>query len=260
MFTGLIEHVATVLQVIPVDAESGSFAVKFGDVGPVLSDVHVGDSIAVNGACLTVTHFDTDGGWFKVDIAPETLRRTNLGTLKPGDHVNLERAMSVGARFGGHIVQGHVDTMAVLAHKAHNESAITLTLRLVYDPPKEDHAGVPAPATVTQYLIPKGFITLDGASLTLIDVSPGSGGALDGKPVADVPRRETVEFTVMLIPHTQEHISLTEKPTGSRINVEFDMVGKYVFRGLEYELDNAPGGACAMLQRLADRAAEAGDE
>ncbi|WFD33686.1 riboflavin synthase [Malassezia cuniculi] len=234
MFTGLIERIGRIVSVSPPDASSNTYSITVGDAAPILDDCHIGDSIAVNGAspltgaCLTVTQFqtDVDGGSFRVDLAPETLRRTNLGDLKVGDTVNCERAMAAHTRFGGHIVQGHVDTVAELVEKTPNGSSLTLRLRLVHDEPT-----LPAPAQLSGYIVPKGFITLDGASLTLIDVSPVSGGSL-GEAPAGMPTEQVVEFTVMLIPHTQEHIGLPAKQIGDKVNVEFDMVGKYVLRSI----------------------------
>lgn len=210
--------------------------------------------------CLTVTHFDTPQGWFKVDVAPETLFRTNLGALSVGDGVNCERAMAPHTRFGGHIVQGHVDTVATLQSVEPNESALTLTLRLLYEAPSEGKETLPLPSTLSPYLVPKGFVTLDGASLTLIDVSPPNGGALSGKEDG-TPPHETIEFTVMLIPHTQEHIALPKKSIGARINIEFDMVGKYVYRSIlgQFQRLDASAGAdgvlsSTMLDRVVERA------
>ncbi|WFD26940.1 riboflavin synthase [Malassezia nana] len=224
MFTGLVEHVARIAEVIPQDPQSGSYALVIGDAAPILDDVHLGDSIAVNGVCLTVTHFDrhAHGGSFQVDVAPETLLRTNLGQLHEGDRVNCERAMAPTTRFGGHMVQGHVDTVATLQSVVPNGSALTLTLRLVYDPPRDGEPTLPLPSTLAPYLVPKGYVTLDGTSLTLVDVSPPYGGALGTQD--DTPVAETIEFTVMLIPHTQDHIALPSRPVGARVNVEFDMV------------------------------------
>lgn len=227
MFTGLVERIGRVVSVSPPDAVHDTYSITIGECAPILDDCHIGDSIAVNGACLTVTHFhpDIDGGAFRVDLAPETLRRTNLGTLRVTDTVNCERAMSPQTRFGGHIVQGHVDTVAAIVDKTQAGSQLILRLRLVHDEPM-----LPKPSELAAYIVPKGFITLDGASLTLIDVSPITGGAL-GEP-ADASPSETIEFTVMLIPHTQEHIGLPAKEVGAHVNVEFDMVGKYVLRSL----------------------------
>lgn len=255
-----VERVARIAEVIERDAHSGSYSLVIGDAAAILDDAHEGDSIAVNGVCLTVTRFDLQahGGCFQVDVAPETLLRTNLGQLKVNDQVNCERAMAPTTRFGGHMVQGHVDTVATLQSIVPNESALTLTLRLVYEPPREGEATLPLPSTLSPYLVPKGYVTLDGTSLTLVDVSPATGGALSAQD--STPVGETVEFTVMLIPHTQAHIALPSRPIGARVNVEFDMVGKYVYRSLVGELqrlDGAESGAgltTAMLQRLLTRA------
>ena len=199
-----------------------------------------------------------------MDVAPETLFRSNLGRLQVGDRVNCERAMAPTTRFGGHIVQGHVDTVATLQAVEPNESALTLTLRLFHDTRAGVDAHLPLPSTLAPYLVPKGFITLDGTSLTLIDVSPPQGGALQRRTEDDVttPASETIEFTVMLIPHTQDHIALPQKPVGSLINVEFDMVGKYVYRSLlgQFQRLDAEHGSDAsalsmsMLERVVERA------
>jgi len=264
MFTGLVECMARVVDVVPTDEHSGSYAITIGESALLLGDCHVGDSIAVNGVCLTVTQFSTDthGGCFRVDLAPETLFRSNLGRLRVGDRVNCERAMAPTTRFGGHIVQGHVDTVATLQSIEPNQSALTLTLRLFHDTRKEVDAHLPLPSTLAPYLVPKGYVTLDGTSLTLIDVSPPAGGALNGDATEN--KKETIEFTVMLIPHTQEHITLPNKPLGSFVNVEFDMVGKYVYRSLEGQLgrlDQAPDTDAStlsmpMLERVVERAVE----
>lgn len=258
--TDAVETIGRVTDVTKHDAESGSYAVTIGDVASILDDCHTGDSIAVNGVCLTVTHFDASAGWFRVDLAPETLFRSNLGDLAPGSRVNCERAMSSHTRFGGHIVQGHVDTIARLVAMEPNESALTLTLRLQYDAPRPGAETLPLPSTLSPYLVPKGFVTLDGTSLTLIDVSPPNGGAL-AAPDDVIPPTETVDFTVMLIPHTQEHIVLPTKRVGDAVNVEFDMVGKYVYRsilGQFQRLDASSGSdgvlSSTMLDRLVERA------
>lgn len=221
-----VECIGRVISVSPPETSTVSYSIVIGSCAPILDDCHVGDSISVNGACLTATYFsrDNNGGEFRVDLAPETLRRTNLGSLTAGDTVNCERAMAAHTRFGGHIVQGHVDTVAELVKKTPNGSSLTLRLRLVHGNPM-----LPSPSELSPYIVPKGFITLDGASLTLIDVSPLEGGPLGDAP-AEIPPAEVVEFTVMLIPHTQDHIGLPAKSIGDHVNVEFDMVGKYVLR------------------------------
>lgn len=209
-----------------------------GKCASILGDCHIGDSIAVNGTCLTVTEFDANeskhGGYFKIGVAPETLKKTNLGQLKVGDGVNCERAMDAHTRFGGHFVQGHVDTTAIIRSVVPTGNALTLTLRLQNKPDS-----LPAPSSLSPYLIPKGYVTLDGASLTLIEVSPATGGLLPSNSTAGEIRedlgsskKEIVEFSVMLIAHTQEVIGLSRKKPGSTVNVELDMVGKYVHRAV----------------------------
>lgn len=252
MFTGIIELLAPIVDIQAMDsskAGGGGYSMTIGKAAEIVHDCTVGDSICVNGTCLTVTEFSAKqehhGGYFKVGIAPETLRRTNLGKLNVGSGVNCERAMQAHTRFGGHFVQGHVDTTAVLRSVVPTGNALTLTLRLEHVPDM-----LPRPSELSPYLIPKGYVTLDGASLTLIDVSPPSGGRIGSNETAGestaeaagvTPASEIVEFSVMLIKHTQEVIGLSAKKPGERVNVELDMVGKYVHRavmaGLAHEQD-----------------------
>ncbi|KAJ7193311.1 riboflavin synthase [Mycena pura] len=202
MFTGLIEHMGTVSA---VRLDEAGCTLTISDSAAILGDCHIGDSIAVNGACLTVTEFDAQshGGWFTVWLANETLERTDLGERKVGDQVNLERAMGAHVRFGGHFVQAHVDTTATIVHRSPDGDSLRLTFEL------------PAPTesrpSLLQYLIPKGYVTIDGASLTLTGV--------------DDARRQ---FSVMLIQHTQEKITVGRKAIGAKVNVEVDMIAKYI--------------------------------
>ena len=159
----------------------------------VLEDVALGDSIAVNGICLTVTHFDA--AHFTADVMPETVRRTSLAELKRGSHVNLERALTLRSRLGGHIVSGHIDGVGTIAAMQEEGNAILLTVR--------------AAADVLRYIVEKGSVALDGISLTVARVS-------------------AADFTVSLIPHTREITNLREKRMGSRLNIETDILGKYV--------------------------------
>ncbi|CEH13080.1 Riboflavin synthase alpha chain [Ceraceosorus bombacis] len=253
MFTGIVELLATIVAVKEKDdgqGGGGGYSLIIAGCADILDDCHIGDSIAVNGTCLTVTAFDAERaspeaqhgasppqkGWFKIGVAPETLKKTNLGSLKVGDRVNCERAMGAKTRFGGHFVQGHVDTTAMLVKVTPTGNALTLVLRLNNSPDL-----LPLPSSLSPYLIPKGYITLDGASLTLIDVSPAEGGPLSStagqpesqggaRPVGEV--KEHVEFSVMLIAHTQDAIGLSKKKPGETVNVELDMVGKYVYRAV----------------------------
>ncbi|CAO1618693.1 unnamed protein product [Jaminaea pallidilutea] len=251
MFTGLVELLCPVVDVQPHDASTsggGGYSITIGSAGSILDDCVIGDSIAVNGACLTVTEFDADS--FKIGVAPETLKKTSLGELKVGHKVNCERAMKGEKRFGGHFVQGHVDSTALLRSVVPNGNALTLTLRLNHRP-----GMLPLPSELSPYLIPKGYITLDGASLTLIDVSPPSGGRIVNDSSAGETReeasaatagpeakREIVEFSVMLISHTQDAIGLSKKKPGETVNVELDMVGKYVHRSIAIAASSATKG------------------
>ncbi|KAI9105741.1 hypothetical protein DFS34DRAFT_26091 [Phlyctochytrium arcticum] len=208
MFTGIVETMGTVKSAVPMDSSEsggGGCSIVIGDASIVLTDVHIGDSIAVSGVCLTVTEFDDARSWFKVGIAPETLRKTNLGELKEGMKVNLERAMSASTRFGGHFVQGHVDT-TVIVKSITPDPPNSLIIRFQVPSPVDGHD-----TDYLRYIVPKGYVTLEGTSLTVIDV--------------DVKERT---FTVMLIPHTQQHVTLPTKKVGQKVNLEVDQIGKYV--------------------------------
>jgi len=215
MFTGLIEHLGTVSS---INRDSGGCTLFISQSAPILDDCHVGDSIAVNGACLTVTEFhkEQEGGWFKVWLANETLERTDLGERKVGDQVNLERAMGAHVRFGGHFVQAHIDITATVIERIPDGDS----LRLLFQLPEPTQSR----PSLLPYLIPKGYVTIDGASLTLT--------------VVDDHRRT---FGVMLIKHTQEKISLSKKEIGSKVNVEVDMVGKYVEKSVLAALEGGGG-------------------
>lgn len=191
MFTGIIEEIGTVRELS--DADDGvSLSIE---ASKVLEDVQQGDSIAVNGTCLTVVTFDRTS--FEVGLAPETLRRTSLGVLGPGDGVNLERSMPANGRFGGHVVQGHVDTTGRIRSREVDGDSLVLTIELDPD--------------YLRYLVPKGYIAVDGTSLTVIDVLEDA-------------------FTLMLIAYTQEHVTLSKQPVGYRPNIEVDIFGKYIER------------------------------
>lgn len=188
MFTGIVEELGGVRSL-----ERGVLTIG---AKTVLDGTRIGDSISVNGACLTVTSLLPDG--FTVDVVPETLRKTNLGQVGPGDAVNLERALAVGDRFGGHIVQGHVEGTAELDSYAPDE-------------PDGLIARYRAPASLMRYIVPKGFIAVDGASLTVVDC----GDAW---------------FTIALIPFTREHTNLARRRPGDAVNIETDIVARYVER------------------------------
>jgi len=189
MFTGIVEETGTV-----VAFTQGSNAWKLQLAADVaLQDVALGDSIAVNGCCLTVTQFDARYAWF--DVLEETRRLTNLSTLAAGTAVNLERALRFGGKIGGHFVTGHVDGQGVIE---------------VFEPRGADHyLRVKASAGQGRYLIHKGSITIDGISLTVAEVSGDT-------------------FAVWIIPTTIQVTNLREKQAGSVVNLEFDLLGKYV--------------------------------
>ena len=191
MFTGIIEETGTVRHV-SLHGNSGS--IKIG-AELVLAGTKTGDSIAVNGVCLTVTTVDTNG--FTADVMAETLRRSNLGKLKSGDVVNLERAMSADGRFGGHIVSGHIDGTGTIADLEKEGNATWVYIRTSPD--------------ILALIVEKGSIAIDGISLTVAKVS-------------------MEEFAVSIIPHTSSHTTLLKKKAGDVVNLENDIVGKYVQR------------------------------
>jgi riboflavin synthase len=189
LFTGLVEEVGRV-----VAMDGGPDGARLAIRAPLVREgLAIGDSVSVNGACLTAVALDGDG--FAVDCAPETMRRTSLGALAPGDGVNLERALRVGDRLGGHMVQGHVDgTGEVLAARPEGESVVL---------------EIGAPSAVLRYVVEKGSVAVDGVSLTI---------------AARLPDR----FAVALIPHTMAATTLGPEAVGRRVNLEADVVAKYV--------------------------------
>jgi riboflavin synthase len=201
MFTGIVEELGRVHR---IDRHDG-FARLWIACREVLADASTGDSIAVNGCCLTIDEHEVDAdgqGRWAADLMAETLRATSLGDLDEGDPVNLERAMSPATRFGGHLVQGHVDAVGEVTARDEQPGTVFLTFH--------------APAEVARYLVPKGSVTVDGTSLTVVDVADaGDGGG---------------SFRVGLIPHTLEATVLGDRRPGDRVNLEADVVAKYVER------------------------------
>lgn len=195
MFTGIVEERGEVVAVQDLpDAARVTIA------GPlVTSDAKLGDSISVNGVCLTVV--EVADGAFTADVMRETLVRSSLDKIAPGEPVNLERAAEVGKRFGGHIVQGHVDGTGVILSREPSAHWDLVRIGL--------------PARLARYLVEKGSITVDGVSLTVVDVSDGENGA---------------EFSVSLIPETLRATTLGVRTAGDRVNLEVDVVAKYVER------------------------------
>ena len=200
MFTGIVEEVGTVVRI-----EDLGDAARLVVRGPlVTSDAVHGASIAVNGVCLTVTGLDdTDGaGAFAADLMAETLRRSSLGALAVGSTVNLERAVRVDARLGGHVVQGHVDGVATLVSRMPGQHWDAVRFEI--------------PRQLARFIVEKGSIAVDGVSLTVTAVSP--------------PADEVAWFEVGLIPTTLELTTLGSAPVGRRVNIEVDVLAKYVER------------------------------
>lgn len=195
MFTGLVEELG-VVEKTELQGNSGRFLIK-GEL--ICQDLAVGDSVAVNGVCLTVSAMD-DGNVFMVDVMRETLERSNLGYLHKGHGVNLERALQLGDRLGGHLVSGHVDGVGRIKSILSVENA-----KLVE---------VSAPPLVLRYVVTKGSITVDGISLTVVDCGRDS-------------------FSVSIIPHTFRETTLGERRIGDPVNLEVDMIAKYVEKLLE---------------------------
>lgn len=189
MFTGIIEEIGTIKQVL-----RGKSSIQLSvHCRKILQDAKTGDSIAVNGICLTVTKLG--GDWFSADVMPETMRKTGLDKLNISDRVNLERALRLSDRLGGHIVTGHIDGIGILSSRVEEDNALWLTIE--------------APESILKYVVMKGSVALDGTSLT----------------VASVNERH---FSVSLIPTTADVTTLGVRKVGSSINIECDVVGKYL--------------------------------
>lgn len=195
MFTGLIEEIGTMEGASKAE-KSMKFTIR---AKKVLQDIKLGDSISTNGVCLTVSNYD--GSSFTVDVMPETMRKTNLGKLQKGSPVNLERALKVSDRLGGHIVSGHIDGTGLIREYRDEDIATWLTVETQEE--------------VMKYIIPKGSVAIDGTSLTVVDTTDNS-------------------FTVSLIPVTKEETVLLKKRVGDEVNLECDIVGKYIERFMTF--------------------------
>jgi len=185
VFTGIIEEVGRV-----TSAQAGNLVIAASNV---LQGTELGESIAVNGVCLTVTNFDASS--FSVDIMPETLNRTNLGLLHAGDRVNLERPLALGGRMGGHLVPGHVDDTGRVASVMQNGGAMLIRFE--------------AAPEVMRYIVSKGFVTADGVSLTIVT-------------------KDASSFQVSVVDYTREHTTLGSRQVGDLVNLEVDIIAKYV--------------------------------
>ncbi|MDP4094610.1 MAG: riboflavin synthase [Bacillota bacterium] len=198
MFTGIIEEMGKVKSIIP-----GPNSIKlYIECRHILQDVKIGDSIAVNGICLTVT--DMGERWFCADVMPETIRKTNLGTLKISGRVNLERTLRLSDRLGGHLVNGHIDGTGTIISTQQEDNALWLTIETSPE--------------ILRYIILKGSVALDGTSLTIADADKKS-------------------FKVSLIPMTRELTVLGIKNAGDSVNIECDVIGKYVEKLVEGKED-----------------------
>ncbi|MDR7001833.1 riboflavin synthase [Neobacillus niacini] len=215
MFTGIIEEIGLVSNI----QRTGESFVLTIEAKKILDDVHLGDSIAVNGVCLTVTSFT--GKQFTVDVMPETVKATSLNSVKRGSKVNLERAMAAGGRFGGHFVSGHIDGTGVIKSKKAFENAV--------------YYEIEAKQEMLNYIILKGSVAVDGTSLTVFGKSEDT-------------------FTISLIPHTLSETILGLKGSGDLVNLECDMIGKYVghfITGITSDQGNK-GASGITAQFLAD--------
>ncbi|MBB3867301.1 riboflavin synthase [Parageobacillus toebii NBRC 107807] len=210
MFTGIIEEVGTIEQI----RQSGEAIVMTIGAKKILEDVHLGDSIAVNGVCLTVTSFTNRS--FTVDIMPETVRATSLRTLTKGSKVNLERAMAANGRFGGHFVSGHVDGIGEIVRKWPLANAVYYEIKI--------------PRELRKYMILKGSVAVDGTSLTIFGLTD-----------------ET--FTISLIPHTRAETILGDKQPGDIVNIECDIIGKYVAQFMEEKKEPKSAITLEFLER-----------
>ena len=209
MFTGIIEEVGRVASL----RRGAHSCVLTIEASRVLEDVSVGDSIATNGVCLTVTSYTSTA--FTVDVMHETIDRSSLGSLKPGSPVNLERALPANGRFGGHIVSGHIDGVGTVSAVAADDNAVWYTIE-----------AVPA---ILRHIVEKGSIAIDGISLTVASV--------DGR-----------SFRVSIIPHTRAETTLAARRVGDVVNLECDVVGKYVERLMTFGTASEPAPQSAITK------------
>lgn len=209
MFTGIIEAMGAVVRLL---RRGGAIRLEVRSPVQMLEDLKIGDSIAVNGACVTVT--DVEADVFAADLVPETLGRTNLGTLQTGEEVNLERPLKAEARLDGHIVQGHVDVVGLVRSRRRVGAQELLEVNVPFE--------------LTRYLAPKGSVAVDGVSLTVVDVNKD-------------------RFRVALIPHTIASTTLGRKIQGQSVNVEVDVLSKYVERHVAARLPQRPPSIASLV-------------
>lgn len=216
MFTGIIEE-RGIIRSLEMWGSSGQIKIQ---CKRVLEGTEIGDSIAVNGICLTVTNLQKDG--FTADVMAETMRRSSLSSAVQGDSVNLERAMAANGRFGGHIVSGHIDGTGEIRNIQREENAVWYSIA--------------APRKILKYIIEKGSISIDGISLTVAYVD------------------EEI-FKVSIIPHTMQETTLAQRKVGATVNLENDIVGKYVERFLQA---GSPGSCVGPVDRVDSETGESG--
>ena len=192
MFTGIIEETGNIVSINDKDNNSKEFVISIENI---FNDVKIGDSISINGVCLTVTKINNQE--FNFDIINETLEKSNLGDLSIGSNVNLERALSLSSRFNGHILQGHVEAVGIIVDYKKNKKEVIMSVGI--DP------------SLLVYCIPKGSIAFDGISLTIAKIKDNI-------------------IEVALIPHTLDNTNLSKKEIGDSINIETDIIGKYIYQ------------------------------
>lgn len=213
MFTGIVEEMGQIRSIV----RGASSAVLSIEANLILEDLKIGDSVAVNGVCLTATSIGAGG--FTADVMHETLNRSSLGALQKGSHVNLERAMLANGRFGGHIVSGHIDGTGTIGSIQKDDNALWYTIL--------------ADAKLLRYIVEKGSVTIDGISLTVADV-------------------QSDRFAVSLIPHTAKGTVLGEKRTGDIVNLETDIIGKYVEKLMKPTVEETKQKSGITMEFLAE--------
>ncbi|CCD25167.1 riboflavin synthase NDAI_0E03500 [Naumovozyma dairenensis CBS 421] len=227
MFTGIVELIGTVQEYNEFDESSSGgqgVSVVIKDAAPILKDCHIGDSIAINGICLTVTEFDVEAGTFKVGISLETIKRTNVSSWKPNSKVNLERAVSQDVRFGGHYVQGHVDTVASIVGIEPEGNAVNYSFQLNQTNDDKKYMN---------YIVEKGFICIDGTSLTVVSVD-------DNNAI----------FSISMIKHTQENVIMPLKGLGDLVNIEVDLTGKIIEKQILMAVENQIEKEDSLLSKM----------
>jgi riboflavin synthase len=216
MFTGIIEEIGTVVNVVR-NSNAASIEIKAKEI---MCDIKKGDSISTNGVCLTVSSYKS--GSFNADVMPETMKVTNLGELRPGSEVNLERALTPSSRMGGHFVSGHIDGTGRIADVRSDRNASLLTVQTAEN--------------IIKNLVYKGSVAVDGTSLTVVDVGRS-------------------RFVVSIIPTTKEDTTLLKKNIGDTLNIECDLIAKYIANTLKQEVENekAPSGRGLTLDSLKEK-------